>query len=246
MENLLLRRRNLLEKQEVGNIRAVCFEADGEQTVELTRVGFGPTDIKLQYSYDGVTWETWNKKKLSFGGNTKVYVRGVKNESFASYFEEYNKFTFGTDAYVHVSGIVESLLDGENEVLSLNNSYALLGLFYGQTALRDAEGLKFEALSIDANASYVFYKMFYRCTNLLTAPELFATTLAPRCYNQMFSNCNSLNTIRCHAKVKATDSTYLWLEGTASSGTFYGHSAYNWLNNVSGIPKGWKFVELTD
>ena len=241
---LLLRRRNLLEKQG-KNIRAVCFKADGDQTVAIKQSGFAPT-IKMQYSYDGVTWDAWNLKALSFGGDTKVYVRGVNNTQFASYLDKYNYFKFGTDAYVHVSGIAESLLDGENEVLSLNNSYTLLGLFYGQTALRDAEGLKFEALSIDANASYVFFKMFYRCTNLLTAPELLATTLAPRCYNRMFSNCSSLNAIRCHAKVKATDATYLWLEGVASSGTFYGHSAYNWLNNVSGIPKGWKFVELTD
>ena len=244
MEDLLLRRRNLLEKQG-KNIRAVCFEADGEQTVELTRVVFGPLP-DMQYSYDGKTWEDWDYKALPFGGDIKVYIRGVNNTQLATSLSDYRRFTFSTNAYVYVSGIVESLLDGENEVLSLNNSYALLGLFYGQTALRDAEGLKFEALSINANASYVFYKMFYRCTNLLTAPELLATTLAPRCYHQMFNNCNSLNTIRCHAKVKATDATYLWLEGAASSGTFYGHSVYNWLNNISGIPKGWKFVELTD
>lgn len=241
---LLLRRRNLLEKQG-KNIRAVCFEADGEQTVALTRVGLGP-NIELQYSYDGVTWEAWNLKALPFGGDTKIYVRGVKNERFALGLDKYNKFTFGTDTYVHVSGIVESLLDGENEVLSLNKSYALLGLFYEQAALRDAEGLKFEALSIASNTYYVFYMMFYRCTNLLTAPELLATNLAPGCYFQMFQGCSSLNTIRCHAKVKATNSTYLWLDGVASSGTFYGHSVYNWPNNVSGKPSDWTFVELTD
>ena len=56
MEDLLLRRRNLLEKQE-KNIRAVCFEADGNQTVAIKEYGFPPS-IRLQYSYDGVTWET--------------------------------------------------------------------------------------------------------------------------------------------------------------------------------------------
>ena len=53
MEDLLLRRRNLLlGKQEVGNIRAVCFEADGDQTVAITKNGSAPA-ITMQYSYNG-------------------------------------------------------------------------------------------------------------------------------------------------------------------------------------------------
>ena len=58
MSNLLLRRRNLLIKeQEDMNIRAVCFEADGEQTVAITKVGAAP-NITMQYSYNGKTWDT--------------------------------------------------------------------------------------------------------------------------------------------------------------------------------------------
>jgi hypothetical protein len=36
--------------------------------------------------------------------------------------------------------------------------------------------------------------MFSRCTNLITAPELSATTLAANCYDGMFYNCTSLTT----------------------------------------------------
>ena len=58
MSDLLLRRRNLLIKeQEDMNIRAVCFKADGEQTVAITKVGAAP-DITMQYSYNGKTWDT--------------------------------------------------------------------------------------------------------------------------------------------------------------------------------------------
>ena len=58
MSNLLLRRRNLLIKeQEDMNIRAVCFKADGEQTVAINKVGAAP-DITMQYSYNGKTWDT--------------------------------------------------------------------------------------------------------------------------------------------------------------------------------------------
>lgn len=34
--------------------------------------------------------------------------------------------------------------------------------------------------------------MFYGCTNLITAPELPATTLTERCYRTMFADCTSL------------------------------------------------------
>lgn len=295
MEDLLLRRRNLLEKQEVGNIRAVCFEADGDQTVSITKNGSAPA-ITMQYSYNGRSWNTWDLSALSFGGNTKVYVRGVNNARFASSNCDYNHFTFGTNAYVFVSGIIESLLDYENEVLQYSMSYIFTNLFHNQTALREADKLKFEAMK---NSEACYRDMFSDCTNLLTAPELPATTLgyipyknmfsycrslikapsilpattlgieayshmfsgctsleeAPElpaetlqgsCYYAMFSSCARLKTIRCHAKVTANNATYIWLQMVASSGTFYGHSEYGWTSGGDGIPKGWKFVELTD
>ena len=41
---------------------------------------------------------------------------------------------------------------------------------------------------------YCFYRMFYDCTGLTTAPKLPATTLADGCYNNMFSGCTNLTT----------------------------------------------------
>lgn len=296
MSELLLRRRNLLirKQEEEMNIRAVCFKADGEQTVAITKVGSAPA-ITMQYSYDGVTWDAWDLSALPFGGNTKVYVRGVGNTAFGTYDHSHN-FTFGTDAYVYVSGVLESLLDGYNEVASYSKSYTFRRLFYGQTALREAHRLRFEAMK---NSEMCYGSMFGECTNLLTAPELPATTLgyspyrtmfskcrslikapsilpattvtswvyggmfsgctsleeAPElpvetlqasCYYAMFKGCTSLKTIRCHAKKRAQDATYLWLDGVTTSGTFYGYSEYGWSSGASGIPKTWTFEELTD
>ena len=220
MIELLLRRRNLLlRKQEELNIRAVCFEADGEQTVSITKVGSAP-DITMQYSYDGVNWDAWDLTPLPFGGSTKVYVRGVSNERFGADDKNYNKITFSTDAFVYVSGIVESLLDGENEVLAFSNPGTLRNLFYQQTALRSAENLKFEttrtssfygscyaftfagctnllyapkALSIEILGSgNECASMFQDCKSLLTAPTLPATTLTQSSYQSMFQGCTSL------------------------------------------------------
>lgn len=221
MSDLLIRRRNLLirKQEEEMNIRAVCFKADGEQTVAITKVGSAPA-ITMQYSYDGVNWDAWDLTPLPFGGSTKVYVRGMRNYSFGDDSSNYNKITFGTDSYVYVSGIIESLLDGENEVLSYNSRGVLRNLFYQQTALRSAENLKFEATTIPSiysacytntfaectnllyapkalsieifSGGYDCASMFQGCTSLLIAPALPATKLSPYCYQNMFQGCTSL------------------------------------------------------
>ena len=219
MSELLLRRRNLLmRKQEELNIRAVCFEADGEQTVELVKHNNTSSKV-FQYSYDGVTWESWDMSPLPFGGQTKVYVRGY-NKTLSWDKDTYTSFVFSTDAFVYVSGIVESLLDGDNEVLTLSTQGILRQLFYQQTALRSAENLRFEAQSTafdivsvyalmfdgctnllyapkvlpanDFKGSYNYQYMFRNCKSLITAPELPATALGSECYQYMFYGCTSL------------------------------------------------------
>ena len=189
MSELLLRRRNLLMKkqEEEMNIRAVCFKADGEQTVAITKVGSAPA-ITMQYSYDGVTWDAWDLTALPFGGNTKVYVRGVNNAKFATHGTN-NTFTFSTDAFVYVSGIAEALLDGENEVLKYSTPYTFKMLFKDQTALREADRLRFEAMT---NSESCYQAMFHSCSNLLSAPELPATTIGYSAYRSMFVYCISL------------------------------------------------------
>ena len=327
MSELLLRRRNLLirKQEEEMNIRAVCFKADGEQTVAITKVGSAPT-ITMQYSYDGVNWDAWDLSALPFGGNTKVYVRGVNNAKLSSGINNYQYFTFGTEAYVYVSGILESLLDGENEVTTLTAGFVFINLFLGQGALRSAKDLKFEmadnlnggagvymymflncsnllyspselpAKSLGSNSCYqemfrgctslltapvlpattlsngcyrsmfhncvslvnapelpattlninCYYFMFFGCTSLVNAPKLPATELAVSCYFSMFQNCTSLKSLKCHAKVTASNATKNWFGGVKTSGTFYGHSEYGWPSGTSGIPTTWTFEELTD
>ena len=196
MSELLLRRRNLLirKQEEEMNIRAVCFRADGEQTVTIKQVNITSAKV-FQYSYDGVTWESWNLSPLPFGGSTKVYVRGYnKTLSYDNTIYEY--FSFSTDAYVYVSGIVESLLDGDNEVLTYGTQGILRQLFYHQTALRSAENLRFEAQSTPINVPSVYALMFDGCTNLLYAPKVLPAQdfLGQYCYQYMFHNCTSLIT----------------------------------------------------
>ena len=220
MSDLLIRRRNLLirKQEEEMNIRAVCFKADGEQTVTIKQVNITSAKV-FQYSYDGVTWESWDLTPLPFGGPTKVYVRGY-NKTLGYSNTAYEYFSFSTDAYVYVSGVVESLLDGDNEVLTYGTQGILRQLFYQQTALRSAENLRFEAQSTasgivsvyglmfdgctnllyapkvlpanDFKGEYDYQYMFRNCTSLITAPELPATALGSKCYQYMFYGCTSL------------------------------------------------------
>ena len=85
-----------------------------------------------------------------------------------------------------------------------------------------------------------YYGMFRYCGSLKTV-ELPATTLTPYCYFLMFYNCRSLNYIKCLATsgINQNSSTYNWMSGASSSGTFVKDSAATWPSGINGIPSGW-------
>jgi hypothetical protein len=86
--------------------------------------------------------------------------------------------------------------------------------------------------------------MFEGCINLVTGPELLATTLPTYCYREMFLNCEKLSSIKCLATTFGTNSTQYWVDGVASSGTFTKASGVSWNRNVNGIPSSWTVVEV--
>ena len=88
--------------------------------------------------------------------------------------------------------------------------------------------------------------MFYGCTSLTTAPELPATTLESYCYYCMFNGCTSLNYIKCLAVngIDPNNSTYNWVSGVASIGTFVKDSKANWPTGTNGIPEGWAIEQV--
>ena len=98
-----------------------------------------------------------------------------------------------------------------------------------------------EILPATTLADYCYNSMFNYCTSLTTAPELPATTLAKSCYYDMFYKCSKLSSITMLATdISAEDCLVGWVEGVASSGTFYKNSAATWeATGTSGIPEGW-------
>ena len=108
-------------------------------------------------------------------------------------------------------------------------------MFRGCSALTAAPELPATTL---VNGCYA--EMFQACSALTTAPDLPATTLLPACYSNMFNGCSNLNSVKCLATsgINERYSTDSWLNGVASTGTFY-HAYVIWPEGVSGIPGGW-------
>ena len=114
---------------------------------------------------------------------------------------------------------------------------------------------KAPALSATTLADFCYLNMFNGCTSLTKSPELTATTLATSCYSGMFYGCGSLNEVRCKipSTIRTEDiptytgngsstTTYPWLRGVSSTGTFYTNADANWPSGYSGIPNGWNRV----
>jgi hypothetical protein len=90
-------------------------------------------------------------------------------------------------------------------------------------------------------ASSCYHYMFSDCTSLTTAPELPATTLTQYCYDGMFYNCNNLNYIKMLAiDILANDCLHNWVSGVSRTGTFVKNPAMTSSPiGASGIPSGW-------
>ena len=97
-------------------------------------------------------------------------------------------------------------------------------------------------------ANGCYKAMFEKCSVLTQAPELPATTLANTCYMSMFSGCTSLSEIRTYATNPTTGSTYgsvyQWLENVSTTGDFYCEPNVTWDTGVSGIPSGWRRLDI--
>ncbi len=111
-------------------------------------------------------------------------------------------------------------------------------MFLGCTSLTKAPKLPSETL-----AEGCYSRMFEGCTSLTKAPVLPAPTMVDDCYYNMFKGCSSLNEVECLATSFGSYSTYKWLDGVPSTGTFTKAAGVTWPTGASGIPEGWTVVE---
>ena len=82
-------------------------------------------------------------------------------------------------------------------------------------------------------ANGCYNSMFYGCTSLVNAPELPATSLANDCYNGMFYGCTSLNYVKALFTTKPViQYTYEWLANVSQNGTFVKNANATWDSTI--------------
>ena len=99
-----------------------------------------------------------------------------------------------SDCDMIAEGNIMSLLyedDFKDKISFPDGSSTFRGLFRDNGHLINAENLILPATTL---AQRCYRDMFYNCTALTTAPALPATTLGIACYNGMFNGCSSLIT----------------------------------------------------
>ena len=149
--------------------------------------------------------------------------------------------TFTVDKNYDLKGNVMSMLFGDKarNNFSLNaKNYAFYKLFYNNNTLKTISSNFLPATTL---ADSCYYRMFYNCKLLTTAPELPATTLASSCYSSMFRGCIRLNYIKMLATdISASVCLSNWVNNVSTSGTFVKHPDMTSLpTGTSGIPSGW-------
>ena len=118
--------------------------------------------------------------------------------------------------------------------------YCYSGMFEGCASLTTAHALPATTLATEC-----YRGMFFGCTSLITAPALPATELATECYRGMFYNCTKLSSIEISftSWTQATNQTYSWVGGVASSGTFTKPAALAEEYGTNRIPTGWTVID---
>jgi hypothetical protein len=157
--------------------------------------------VKLDYSMDGTTWNTYidpdssdetlhRGKVINLNKGDTVYFKatlGKDDENpnmngFAYYDEDEGEeyitkwHYFVMEGSIKADGNIQFLLENTGTEIDVPD-YCYYKMFNGCTSLTQAPALP--AITL-VNSCY--YEMFRGCTNLTKAPELPATTLANNCY----------------------------------------------------------------
>lgn len=183
----------------------------------------------------------------SLNTGEKILIKGNNTNYCNNVLDERNNY-FSSEKRFNVEGNIMSLIYGDNfigQTILPDESYIFARLFdqVSATNLHKNTIVSAENLILPPTLrTGCYYKMFYLCTLLTTAPVLQATTLVTACYENMFNGCSSLNYVKCLASETESgshDQTNNWLRDVSSSGTFVKDANTTWPSGESGIPSGW-------
>ena len=120
-------------------------------------------DGTMECSLDNSVWTTWNGESVQ---------ASMQNDIYRLFFRGNNTKFNGSNAFHFALGGDSISCDGAIEALINYSTVAGGGI-----------------PNLGANA---LQYLFYGCTNLVSAPQIYATTLGNYCYSYMFQNCTSL------------------------------------------------------
>ena len=242
------------EKEEINPFIKEYFtikSLEDNNTITFTKFNqnsaYITADKPIKYSKDLTTWSdisfvTDNSSQIVLNSGEKLYLKGT-NSAYGEtlYYNLYlSTANIQSSGNIDVMGNIMSLIYGDNFIGSntISATQTFTALFKGNNKLVNAKDLILPSMSLTKDCYRV---MFYRCTSLVTAPELPATYLANYCYDYMFYNCTSLNYVKAMfiSGTNYTMNTDHWLNGVSATGTFVKNSEATWSNIEWGIPSGW-------
>ena len=167
--------------------------------------------VKTVKSYGQTVWERVKPTPVEFGGlkftaieageigMTHNGTNATTTKPSLSYSKnggewvewDYTNIPVVKDDVVYFKGVNDKISSSSSNYSNFTitgkiaSSGNIMSLLYGD----DFEG----KISLSGK-SYCFYRLFYNCSSLTTAPELTATTLESHCYDSMFRGCSSLTT----------------------------------------------------
>ena len=180
------------------------------ETLTIAKQNVNAPDVTVEYSLNRLDWSTLGTTSTTpltkpLQAHSKIYLR-ANTTSWGT--QGYNTFNY-IRGVSKVGGNVLSLIYGSNftgnETTFINNTNQVFrNLFDRSTTLQDAGDL----ILIADLTSYCYYRMFFGCGSLTSAPELPATTLAEYCYYGMFHNCYALPIAPALPATTLADSCY--------------------------------------
>ena len=142
-----------------------------------------------EYSINGGEWVSLAANTETPSINTGQIISFKANNPTVSSNNGIGTFTITKKC--NLKGNCMSLV-GYDDAASVTSvkQYGFAVLFKGCTSIINVEKGFLPATSF--SGSYSYYRMFYGCSNLATAPDLPATTIKSYCYYQMFYDCTNL------------------------------------------------------
>lgn len=165
----------------------------------------GGTQYSKENGADG-TWVDYTGGTIKLDKDEELCVRATRT-SYQNIADDYNgnnkwytiqNYPLMTaDKKVYIAGNIMSLIVNGLESGALTEDFAFAGAFAknGDTITIDIDRDDPLILPATTLTKCCYTRMFFRCTQLTTAPALPATTLADFCYYNMFRQCSALSDV---------------------------------------------------